>query len=115
MSLQNLTSYDPFKNNDDSFSSTNAIKGLQEQHVHIRVQKRNGKKTLTTIQGLPDELDFKKIVKAFKKEFCCNGTIVDDEELGKIIQLTGDQRESVSKFLIEEGISTKSAIKIHGF
>lgn len=114
MSVQNLQTYDPFKDTDDSFAS-NAIKGLQQQHIHIRVQKRTGKKTLTTIQGLPEELDFKKIVKAFKKEFCCNGTIVDDDELGKIIQLTGDQRESVSKFLIEEGISTKGSIKIHGF
>jgi translation initiation factor 1 len=98
----------------DSFQGVGP-QGLQEQHVHIRVQKRTGRKTLTTIQGLPDDLDFKKILKALKKEFCCNGTIVDDQELGKIIQLSGDQRESVSKFLIEEGLSTKSAIKIHGF
>lgn len=98
----------------DSFQSV-APQGLNEQHVHVRVQKRTGRKTLTTIQGLSNDLDFKKILKALKKEFCCNGTIVDDEELGKIIQLSGDQRESVSKFLIEEGLSTKSVIKIHGF
>eukprot|EP00689_Sawyeria_marylandensis_P002002 EC822854.1.p1 GENE.EC822854.1~~EC822854.1.p1 ORF type:complete len:56 (+),score=22.51 EC822854.1:196-363(+) len=54
---------------------------------------------LTTVQGLPKDVDLKKILKAFKKEFCCNGTIVEDKELGKIIQLTGDQRKSVSEFL----------------
>ena len=35
-------------------------------YVHIRVQQRNARKTLTTIQGLPDELDLKRILKAFK-------------------------------------------------
>jgi translation initiation factor SUI1 len=43
---------------------------------------KNGRKTLTTVQGLPKELDAKKLLKSFKKEFACNGTIVKDEELG---------------------------------
>jgi hypothetical protein len=33
----------------------------------IRIQQRNNKKTLTTLQGLPNDLDFKRILKAFKK------------------------------------------------
>lgn len=45
------------------------------------------------------EYDPKKLLKAFKKEFACNGTIVDDEELGQIIQLQGDQRQKISMFL----------------
>lgn len=43
--------------------------------------------------------DLKKLLKAFKKEFACNGTLVDDEELGQVIQLQGDQRQKVSSFL----------------
>ena len=39
---------------------------------------------------LTTEYDLKKLLKAFKKEFACNGTIVDDEELGQVIQLQGD-------------------------
>jgi translation initiation factor 1 len=35
------------------------------------------------------------------QDFCCNGTVVDDLELGKIIQLQGDQRKNVSHFLVE--------------
>lgn len=46
-----------------------------------------------------EEYDQKKILKAFKKEFACNGTIVDDEELGQVIQLQGDQRQKISAFL----------------
>ena len=79
------------------------------------------------------EYDAKKLLKAFKKvyaltcvsqyvtlanrytqEFACNGTLVDDEEAGQVIQLQGDQRVKISQFLTEEGIP-KSTIKIHGF
>jgi len=40
------------------------------------------------------------VLKAFKKEFCCNGTVVEDPEQGNVIQLQGDQRKNVSQFLI---------------
>ena len=33
-------------------------------------------------------------------EFCCNGNVVEDVELGKVIQLQGDQRKNVSTFLV---------------
>lgn len=54
------------------------------------------------------------VLKAFKKKFNCNGTIVDDPEYGQVIQLQGDQRQNVSQFLTEEGIAKKDVIKIHG-
>ena len=65
------------------------------------------------------------MLKAFKKEFACNGTLVDDEELGQVIQLQGDQRQKISMFLyvhvvepligsIAEGIP-KQDVKVHGF
>ena len=48
---------------------------------------------------LTTEYDPKKLLKAFKKEFACNGTLVEDEELGQVIQLQGDQRQKISMFL----------------
>ncbi|KAJ1998920.1 Eukaryotic translation initiation factor eIF-1 [Coemansia thaxteri] len=100
----------------DPFGDTNEDAGIQGGVVHIRIQQRNGRKTLTTIQGLSDALDLKKILKYLKKELACNGTIVDDEEYGMIVQLSGDQRAFVSEFLLEqEIILKKSNIKIHGF
>jgi translation initiation factor SUI1 len=42
--------------------------------VHIRVQQRNGRKCITTVQGLDSQLDLKKILKAVKKAECCNGS-----------------------------------------
>ena len=32
-------------------------------------QQRNGRKSLTTVAGLPQELDFPKVLKALKKTF----------------------------------------------
>ncbi|ORZ13280.1 hypothetical protein BCR42DRAFT_419549 [Absidia repens] len=84
-------------------------------YLHLRIQQRNGRKTLTTLQGLPTDYDAKKILKVFKKEFACNGTVVDDEELGEILQLSGDQRLKIAEFLVKEGIAKKANIKVHGF
>lgn len=143
------------------------------------------KKCLTTVQGLPESYDYKKILKALKKgergcregcreeaegrreeyerkgrlgavwvlggwgrppcmrrrcptrtlsppvwrmptrfpspalpppaEHCCNGTIVEDEELGKVLQLQGDQRKNVTTFLVGNELVKKDNIKVHGF
>jgi translation initiation factor 1 len=35
--------------------------------IHLRIQQRNGRKCITTVQGLDQGLDFKKILKAIKK------------------------------------------------
>ncbi|KAJ3302484.1 Eukaryotic translation initiation factor eIF-1 [Kappamyces sp. JEL0829] len=83
--------------------------------LDIRIQQRNGRKTITTVQGLPAELDQQRILKAFKKEFACNGNLVDDDDNGTVIQLSGDQREKIKAFLTSEEIATKDKIKVHGF
>ena len=84
-------------------------------YIDLRIQQRNGRKTVTTLQGLPSEYDHKKILKVFKKTLACNGTIVEDDELGEVLQMSGDQRMKVAEFLVKEGIAKKSSIKIHGF
>ncbi|KAG8895223.1 Eukaryotic translation initiation factor eIF-1 [Tulasnella sp. 417] len=88
--------------------------GSEENYLHIRIQQRNGRKSLTTLQGLGKEYDPKKLLKAFKKEFACNGTVVEDDQLGEVIQLQGDQRIKIKNFLVENGILA-SSIKVHGF
>ncbi|KAI9251584.1 translation initiation factor SUI1 [Sporodiniella umbellata] len=105
------TPFDPFADVDNDKLATQE----GSKNVHLRIQQRNGRKTWTTLQGLPKEYDTKKILKTFKKEFACNGTIVDDPELGLILQLTGDQRIKIAEFLVTEGITKKTDIKIHGF
>ncbi|PIN08664.1 Translation initiation factor 1 (eIF-1/SUI1) [Handroanthus impetiginosus] len=109
LDIQIPAAYNPFEEAQDSGGA-----GAKE-YVHIRIQQRNGKKSLTTVQGLRKEFSYEKILKDLKKEFCCNGNVVQDKELGKVIQLQGDQRKNVSQFLTNAGVVKKDQIKIHGF
>ncbi|CAO3584194.1 unnamed protein product [Absidia cylindrospora] len=101
--------FDPFADVEEE-SSPKAT-----NYLHLRIQQRNGRKTLTTLQGLPTDYDAKKILKVFKKEFACNGKVVEDEEHGEVLQLSGDQRMKIAEFLVKEGIANKASIKVHGF
>lgn len=83
--------------------------------IHIRIQQRNGRKTLTTVQGITEQFDKKKLVRAFKKEFACNGTVIEHPEYGEVIQLQGDQRTNVCLWLTKIGIAKDDQLKVHGF
>ncbi|CAO2645317.1 Eukaryotic translation initiation factor 1, partial [Lemmus lemmus] len=72
-----------------------------EDYIHIRIQQRNGRKTLTTVQGIADDYDKKKLVK--------------HPEYGEVIQLQGDQRKNICQFLIEIGLAKDDQLKVHGF
>lgn len=86
------------------------------EKVHVRVQQRNGRKCITTVAGLADDLDIKRICKAFKKNFSCNGAVQNDEETGgEVIQLSGDQRTNVKEFLVDQEICHNDEIVLHGF
>ncbi|KAI2797881.1 Eukaryotic translation initiation factor 1b [Blomia tropicalis] len=66
--IQNLKTIDPFA---DAFRSDET--GAQDGLIHIRIQQRNGRKTLTTVQGIAENFDKKKIVKACKKFIVVRG------------------------------------------
>jgi len=108
MSLLNTQQIDPFKDTGDDDHQP-------QNYIHIRIQQRNGRKTLTTLQGLPQQYDQKRILKALKKDFACNGNVVKDEELGDVIQLQGDQRVKIQDFLSGSLNISKKNIKVHGF
>jgi len=61
--IQNLDTRDPFTAQD------NPVDGGSNQatYIHIRNQQRNGRKSLTTIQGIDKQYDCKRILKALKK------------------------------------------------
>lgn len=50
---------DPFENAGDDDE--------QSADIHIRVQQRNGRKCITTVQGIDAALDLKKVLKVIKK------------------------------------------------
>jgi translation initiation factor 1 len=108
--------FDPFADAAGALDGVGGEGGLEQGKVHIRIQQRNGRKCITTVTGLSKKLDLKKIQKAIKKEHCCNGTVLKDEESGQeVLQFQGDQRDAVKTFLIKEEISDKESIKVHGF
>ena len=102
---------DAFHDADEQSGNTKGVSSI----VHIRVQQRNGKKSITTVQGLAEDLDLPKILKALKKTLNTNGTILQDEEFGEVINLHGDQRKAVAEFFCTYHICRPSEIKIHGF
>mmetsp|Transcript_7578 Transcript_7578/g.14188 ORF Transcript_7578/g.14188 Transcript_7578/m.14188 type:complete len:107 (-) Transcript_7578:5205-5525(-) len=83
--------------------------------VHLRIQKRTNRKCLTIIEGMPRDIDLKKVLKHFKKTFSCNGTILKNEDTDEqVLQLTGDNRREVAAFLRDEQIVAEDCIKMYG-
>mmetsp|Transcript_24737 Transcript_24737/g.62774 ORF Transcript_24737/g.62774 Transcript_24737/m.62774 type:complete len:115 (-) Transcript_24737:121-465(-) len=112
----------------EKFDASGGFEGKDEGSgkVHIRMQQRNGRKSWTTVQGFPDTVrlpksgrtmpvDFDKILRALKKTFKTNGTLIKDEDHGTIIQLQGDIRKDVAQFLIDAtAIISRDQVMIHG-
>ena len=84
--IQNLHSFDPFA---DASKGDDLLPAGTEDYIHIRIQQRNSRKTLTTVQGIADNYDKKKLVKAFKKKFACNGTVTEHPEIWRSNSATG--------------------------
>ena len=46
------------------------------------------------------------------QEFACNGTVVDHPEYGEVIQLQGDQRNSIKSFLLKCKLAKEEQLKV---
>jgi translation initiation factor 1 len=82
------------------------------QKIHVRVQQM-GKKWITTLEGLDDDLDLKRIARAMKKSLHCSVNVTD-----AVIQLQGDHRMSMNEWLVVNEVLTASEAEdrliIHG-
>lgn len=89
----------------------------ENNKIHIRIQQRKGKKSITTVQGLMGftEIDFKNIIREMKKKFSCNGKFINNKEYGMIIQLQGDQRVDIREYLMTKYEYKANEIVIHGY
>ena len=96
---------DPFATQED---------GNNISKIHIRIQQRNGRKCITTVEGLAEDLDLNKIARALKKTFKCNGSVSKDEISGWILQLSGDQRTNIKDFFVDQEVCLEDQIVIHG-
>lgn len=83
--------------------------------MHLRIQQRNGRKCITLIEGLKKftlNNTIENITKELRQKFNCRGTIRED---GNVIEFSGDQRNKLKEYLINNKICLESKIKIHGF
>jgi len=87
---------------------------LNTKKVVIQVQKRNGRQCFTIISDIAEDLDLNKICRYFKKSLNCGGNILKDNELGEIIRLTGDQKQAVVDFFLQEQIYKADEIILKG-
>jgi translation initiation factor 1 len=86
---------------------------LGGQKVHIRVQQRKGKKFVTTVQGLNQRLNFRRINREFQRRWGCNGTVINTQDAGTVIQLQGNWSENIKQFLLDEHMTTENNLEIH--
>ena len=120
--ITSFVSNDKVNNNSDENNNEGGDhEQIGDQHedlkeIHIRVKKRNGRKCITTLEGLnvisDDPILWKKLFRYFKKTLCCNGSL---DEVEKTFLLSGDQREKIKKYLLEKKLCQENEIKIHGF
>ncbi|PSR74305.1 translation initiation factor SUI1 [Coniella lustricola] len=124
MSIENNKDLDPFAEVDESDGEGEKKATKAAEKIEIRIQQRNGRKTLTTVTNIPKKWNLKKICKQAKKRYNCNGTVIEDEEHGQVIQLQGDQRNNMHDFLCGEitndekntGLGfNKDMVRVHGF
>jgi translation initiation factor 1 len=107
MSIQNFKAFGPFYEADEI--------GAPKDYLHIQIRKIGEGRKVTNIQGLPKKFEAKKLLKTTKKKCACYGNIIADAEMGELIQLQGDQRHGVQKFLMdEEGLDSES-VRVHRF
>jgi len=85
--------------------------------IHIRVQQQ-GKRWITTIDGLDDDLDIKRIARAMKKTLHCSINVTANKDEEEVIQLQGDHRDAAREWLVVNEVLTeqeaKERVLVHG-
>lgn len=90
---------------------------LDDSHlnVHLRIQKRSGRRCITHIEGLTGlpttkDVSLDTFVKELRKKYNCSGSIKKG-----VISLSGDHRQGIKELLVEKGWCKEDQVKIHGF
>jgi translation initiation factor SUI1 len=87
--------------------------------VHVRMQQRTTRKSITTIEGLDKYMDkdsMVRMLKKMKKTFSCGGALLESEEHGTVVKLAGDNRRDIKAFLVTKyKILEDRDLILHGF
>jgi translation initiation factor SUI1 len=99
-------------------STAASLPSHEVKKIHIRTQQ-NGKKWITMVQGLDEDLDQARIARAMKKTLHCSATSCVNEADGvEYIKLSGNQRDLLTAWLVDNEVLTdkeaKARIVLHG-
>ena len=90
---------------------------VKKGKIHIRTQQQ-GKRWLTTVEGLGDEYDLGKIARNMKKCFHCSTSVVHNNSGEEVVLIQGNHRDDVQEWLIgNEFVTEKEAaerVVVHG-
>lgn len=103
----NEETFDPF--NVDPASLLPDLRKEFDTKVHIRLQQRSNKKSITIVEGLDVDVG-KKIIPQLRSKLGCSGTLKEGT-----IQFSGDQRRKIINYLIAEKLARKQDIVLHGY
>ena len=110
-----LGGFDPFAGM--TMTQQAAVAGPKEK-IHVRMNKQ-GRRCVTLIEGLDDDLDQVRIARAMKKAFSCASKVQKDKHDNEIIFLQGDQRMLVKEWLLAQEILTvkeaSERLVLHGY
>lgn len=110
-----LAGFDPFAGLGGNQQATPA--GPKEK-IHVRMNKQ-GRRFVTLIEGLDDDLDQARIARAMKKAFSCASKVQKDKHDNEVIFLQGDHRMKVKEWLLFQEILTpkeaEERLMLHGY
>lgn len=112
--MQNINSNLPPKQEEtfDPFDPAGLLPDLNnefDKKVHLRLQQRSNKKSITIVEGL-DETVAKNIIPQLRSKLGCSGTVKSGG-----IQFSGDQRRKIIEFILEHKLAKKGDIVLHGY
>jgi translation initiation factor SUI1 len=94
-------------NNSEDALPEMALPSITHSKIHVYTHQM-GRKWITTIAGLDDDLDLKRIARAMKGDFHCSAKVDTDEKTGgEYIKLSGNQKEHLRPWLIAACILTE--------
>ncbi len=101
---------------DDFFHTSNTVERISKIHIHVRQQ---GRRWITTIEGLDDDLDQARIARAMKKTLhCAAKAVYDDKHDRELIMLQGKHADEVATWLVVNEVLTEKEAKerlvLHG-
>ena len=106
-----------FSTNTTQRAAEATLSGERTGKIHVRIQQM-GKKWLTVIEGLDDDLDLERIARAIKKDLHCAATVDTNKEGEECIKLSGNHREAVAEWLVGREVLTvkesKERLVLHG-